>query len=328
MARTLNTEYRVSGRSATGAAWLCVGVLLVLAVLSLMLGTVPLTPARMAQAIVMPGADPAAAAIVRNLRLPRLLLALVAGALVGMGAVLLGRVSRQAARDPGWSGVMALGAFGAVGLLASEPARPWWALHLAVGAGCGVGAALLMLAAQRWPTRPGRAQAIGLLLALGAPLLAFALLIGEVRVATWVRWCLGSLEQRDWANWRAALPLTALATATVAASLVWPERRWLTLLGAALSAATATVCAGALGLIGLCAGRWATTLSEKERDRLLLAGLLGATMLSGADLAARGLTATLPSLGLISELPVGALLVVASLGSFIIARLRPVSREY
>lgn len=65
--------------------------------------------------------DPTAA-IEHNPCLPRLLLVVVADALAGVGALLLGRATDQSARDLGWSGVSGHDALGAVLFLATQPA--------------------------------------------------------------------------------------------------------------------------------------------------------------------------------------------------------------
>lgn len=318
----IGSDMDVSATPATvqgtqGTLWrdltLCAGLLLALSLASLMLGTVALEPKRVLAALLSPASDPTAAAIVRNLRLPRLLLAALAGAFGGVAAVLLGGFTGVSARDPGWSGVLSLGALAAVGLLVAVPTSPWWLLDLAVVVGCGLGVALLTAAHRRWPAHARRITLLGLAIALGAPALALVPLIGELRLATWLRWCLGSLEQRDWTSWGQAWHAALVALVLVLAHLVWPQRGALRWAGAVLAATAATLAAGAVGLVGLLAGRWAAHASDKAGVQLALAGLVGATLLLGLDLAARGLTPLLPSLGLVGELPVGALAVVLSL---------------
>ncbi len=300
-------------RSSWQALLLSGGVFIILIVCSLMFGPVALTPGQVVTGLFAPAADPLAAAIVRNLRLPRVLLAGSAGALLGVAALLLGRLSGAQARDPGWSGVPALGALAAVVLLAAAPASAGWALALAAGAGCGLGVAALAGAHRRWPLSPRRVMALGLALAIVAPAVAFVLLIRDVRLATWARWCLGSLEQRDWATWQQVWPVALLALLALAVCHLRPHIPIVPGIAATLAATAATLAAGAIGLIGWLAGRRASLVSLSSGWQLVLAALIGATFLLGADLLARGLTALLPSLGLISEAPVGALLVVASL---------------
>ena len=134
-----------------------------------------------------------------------------------------------------------------------------------------------------------------------------------VRNLRLLRWCLGSLEQRDWTSWQQAWHAALVALVLALASLACPHRKALRWAGAVLAATAATLAAGAVGLVGLLAGGWAARASDRAGAQLALAGLAGATLLLGLDLAARGLTALLPSLGLVGELPVGALVVVISL---------------
>ncbi len=290
------------------------GVLLLLLLsASMMLGPVMLDPTQVVTALVMPGADPAAAAIVGNLRLPRTLLALVAGSMLGISALLLGRLSGTAgALDPGWSGVIAPGALAGVGGLAVLPAVPW-AVPLLLLAGCGVGLVLAGGLRRAWPQRAGLAAATGLALALLLPVPAFMLLIGDLRIATWVRWCLGSLEMRDWTTWQTTWPLIALALVALGAVQRWPQRHRLGWVAAGCAAAGSVAAAGAIGLLGGLAGNWALRRTHRAGEQLVLAGLAGAVLLLSADLAARGATMLLPSPGLFSEWPVGALLLLFSL---------------
>lgn len=283
------------------------GALLVMIIMSLVLGSVALTPARFLTALTTPGADPVAAAIVFNVRLPRVLLACCAGALTAIAALLLASPDRGTPPDPGWSGIMPLGALGTVIALTVFSGSPWWSgMGALVGCGAGVG----LYAAtrnRRWQ------RASGIIMALVAPACAFGLLIGEVRVATWVRWCLGSLEQRDWQVWNSAWPGFVIgALLVIAAERRSSTHRWLQYAGATVATAAATVAAGALGWIGSTAARWAQASDGSPVRRIVLAGLWGALLLVGVDLAARGATALLPSPGLIGEVPSGVLLVVIS----------------
>jgi len=293
------------------------GALLIMMTMSLALGSVALTPARFLTALTMPDADPVAAAIVFNIRLPRVLLACCAGALTAMAALLLAPHDRGAAPDPGWSGMMPLGALGAVIALTVFPGSPWWSVMGAL-VGCGAGVTLYA-ATQRWRQR----RIIGFVVALVAPVCAFGLLIGEVRVATWVRWCLGSLEQRDWQAWNTAWPVLLTGVLlVVAAEYRSSTHRWRRYVGATVATAAATVAAGALGWIGSMAARRAQASDGSPVRRIVLAGLWGALLVVGIDLAARGATALLPSPGLIGELPLGAMLVIISGAAYVHDRVR------
>jgi iron complex transport system permease protein len=299
-------------RSAWRATLLCLGILVVLSLLSLMLGTVALGPQRVLVALVAPGADPPATGIVRNLRLPRMLLAWLAGACGGVTALLLGHIVNREVCDPGWGGVLPLGALAAILLLLNLPTSPWWALVLAVLLGCGVAVAVLTLIQRRWSKRPGLLISCSGALALLAPLLTFVLLLGELRIATWVRWSIGSLEQRDWSSWQSVWHIALVTLVLLCTYRAWPRQRALLWASVVLAATTATLAAGAIGLLGFVAGTWAARASRHSDMQLVLASLVGATLLLGLDLAARGCTAVLPSLGLLGELPVGALVVLVS----------------
>lgn len=285
------------------------GLLFTFALLSLMVGSVALSPVQVLEALVQPRLDVPAAAIVWELRMPRLLFVCLAGALLGITALLLGRIERRSVRDPGWSGVLALGALATVVLLVAAPTSPGWAIALTSSAGCGLGMLILAGARRRWPQHVTK---LGLLLACIAPMLAFALLIGDVRIATWLRWCIGSFEQRNWAMWHQVWPMALLALLALCAHLAWPRHQPTLWLAALLGAGCATSVAGALGLVGLLAGHFATRAGLGLAGLYTLAALHGAALLLAADLTARFISALLPSLVLVSELPVGILLIAAS----------------
>lgn len=312
-----------SSASGNGFVWFgaFAGALLgILVLLNLALGVVLLTPERLLTAIVSPAADPAATAILFNIRLPRTLLACCAGALAALAALTLSRIAGNGdVPDPGWSGVMSLGSLGAVIALTIAGSTSWSAPGAVIGSAVGV--ALFLVIQCRLPLTWQRRVA-GVSIAMLAPALAFALLISDVRIATWVRWCLGSLEQRDWQTWSSVWVLLLVAAPVTAISASRPGALWFRYTGATLAVATVVVVAGAIGWIGQTAVRWAGAVAGSDAQRTIAAGLLGAALLVGIDLAARGLTTLLPSLGLVSELPAGALLIAASIVSLLIARIR------
>lgn len=320
MEQTLELPSSASGKGFVWFGAFAGALLGILVLLNLALGVVMLTPERLLTAIVSPAADPAATAILFNLRLPRTLLACCAGALAALAALTLSRIAGDGeVPDPGWSGVMPLGALGAVIALTAAGSASWSAPGAVIGSAAGVA---LFLATQRRVQRALWRRIIGWSVAVAAPALAFILLIGDVRIATWVRWCLGSLEQRDWLTWSSAWVLLLVAAPVTTISASRPGAPWFRYAGATLAVATVVVAAGAIGWIGQTAARWASAVAGSDTQRTIAAGLLGAALLVGIDLAARGLTTLLPSLGLVSELPAGALLIVASIVSFLVARIR------
>ncbi|MDW8215330.1 MAG: iron chelate uptake ABC transporter family permease subunit [Roseiflexaceae bacterium] len=320
MERTLELPSSAPGKGFVRFGALSGVLLCILFVMNLALGVVTLTPERLLTAFVAPTADPAAAAILFNIRLPRALLACCAGALTALTALTLERIARDGEpHDPGWSGAMSLSALGAVIALTVAGSPSWSVPGALIGSGVGIAAFIVV---QRRSQRAWWRRAAGLSIAVIAPALAFALLIGDVRIAAWVRWCLGSLEQRDWQTWSSVWVLLLIAAPVVAVSASQPGLPWMRYAGATLAVATVVVAVGATGWIGRTVARWAGVVAASGVQRTIAAGLLGAVLLLGVDLAARGATALLPSLGLVSELPAGALLVALSIASFLIARIR------
>ncbi|GIV98772.1 iron chelate uptake ABC transporter family permease subunit [Roseiflexus sp.] len=305
---------------ALGGALLCV-----LFAMSLTFGIVMLTPDRLLTVVFAPSADPIATAILFNIRLPRVLLGCCAGALAALAALTLGRIADdEEAHDPGWSGVMSLSALGAAVALTVAGSAQWSVPGALLGSGIGVAA---FIAVQRRLQRTWQRRVARLSIAVVAPALAFGLLISDVRIATWVRWCLGSLEQRDWQTWSSVWVLLLVAAPVGAVSAAKRGLPWMRYAGATLTVATVVVAVGALGWIGQVAARWAGAVASSGAQRMIAAGLLGAVLLVGLDLAVRGAMALSPSLGLVSEVPIGALLVMLSIVSFLIAHIHRRRRD-
>ncbi len=165
MAHLQNARSTTPMRSLPSALLSAGGLALLLALLGVMLRPVALTPGQVIGALVVPDADPTVTAIVRNVRLPRVLLAALAGSLLGVAALLLGQLAQRGVRDPGWSGMAALGALAGVVALMQTPAAPPWAISLVTLAGCSLGVALLVVVQRR------RLSAwVGLAIALLAPI--------------------------------------------------------------------------------------------------------------------------------------------------------------
>ncbi len=283
-------------------------------------GAVPLPPGAVLGALVGRG-DPAAVAIVRDLRLPRVALAaLVGAALGGSGAALQG-VLRNALAEPyllGVSGGAAVGAVVAVALGVSAPA----VVPLAAFAGA-VGAAGLVLAVAR---AGGSASDVRLLLTAGVVVGAFANAVvmvaladapaDRVRGALW--WMMGSVAGASWAQvaWLAAYGAAALAALVAwgrdvdalalgeepAAALGVDVGRAVlrVFLAASLLAAASVAAAGLVGFVGLVVPHLARAAGARAHRALIpAAALAGAALVVAADLAAR--TARAPV-----ELPLGA----------------------
>lgn len=255
------------------------------------------------------GDNPAATLVMREIRLPRALLAVLIGATLGLtGAVLQGFL-RNPLADPNILGISSSAALGAVlviytGLSASFAL----ALPLAAMAGALVAVALI------YAISGSHAGALTLILA-GLAISTFAgamttlvlnLSPNPYAALEIVYWMLGSLTDRSWTHVFLAAPfiilgclLLALSAraldaltlgADVAASLGvnLSFTRTLIVLGAAMAIGAATAVAGAIGFIGLVVPHVLRPLVGRQPSRLLPASALaGATLLLLADVAVR-----------------------------------------
>ncbi len=316
---------------------LLTGLLLLSAVLNLMLGAVPVPLSQLVASLV-PGvtADPAAALVIGEIRLPRALAAMAVGAALAVSGAVLQALFRNPLADPGLLGVSTGAALGA-------------ALWFVGGAGVAAAAApaalpfLLPLASFL-----GALAAIGMVLALGqragpnATILMLLLGIGVnalggamIGVATYLSsdtelralsiWLLGTLAQVEWPVLAVAL---AIVTAALAVLLGAARRLDLLALGedsarhlgvdvarlrllvavmTALAVGAAVSLSGIIGFLGLVVPHLIRiTLGPGHGALLPLAALGGAAFLSLADLVAR-------MIALPAEIPVG--IVMACVGA-------------
>jgi iron complex transport system permease protein len=319
----------------TPARWL----LLVLAVIAAVLGGVMFGTLRLAPADVLHGvlgtAAPLQNAVVRQLRLPRVLLAALVGAGLGAAGAALQGATRNALAEPyllGVSGGAATGAVIAVALHAPSGIVPLAGFVGALGA-----VALTLLVAR---AAGGHADA-RLVLMAGVVVGAFAnaaimvALAGAdasvVRGALW--WMMGSAADASWGSVRAlaayvvvgvaillllarAIDVLALGDDTAAGMGVDVARVTLGVyVAGALLAAGTVAAAGLIGFVGLLVPHLVRLLGARtHRAIIAAAGLAGAALVVLADLLAR---VALPP----AELPLGA--VTAMLGvPFFLARLR------
>ena len=315
--------------------WLALSaLLLVIAILAVARGAVPVPLAAVIDALRGAG-DPTAIAIVRDLRLPRVLL----GALVGAGLGASGAALQGSLRNPlaepyllGVSGGAAVGAVIAFALGVSNDAI----ITLAAFVG-GIGAVFVALAVARVGGRGARGDMRTLLIAgviVGAfanAAIMVALASAEpntVRGALW--WMMGSAADATWSRvaWLAAsifvaggalvyrareIDVLSLGEDTAASLGVDSEKagRRVFLLAALLAAATVSA-AGLIGFIGLVVPHIARRLGLRaHRPLMIAAALVGATLVVAADLAARTVAAP-------TELPLGAITALLGVPFFLV----------
>ncbi len=298
-------------------------------------GAVPI-PLRAVGAALAGHGDPTVIAIVRTLRLPRVVLALLVGAALGMAGGALQATLRNALAEPYLLGVSGGAAVGAV-LATALGLAGAFALPLAAFAGAVVAIITALLVAR---AAGGRADPRVLLMA-GVIIGAFAnaaimiVLAGSsadaVRGALW--WMMGSLADAEWHGvaamalyllvggglliaWAREIDVLALGAEPAAALGVDVARsaRRVYLVSALLAAAT-VASAGLVGFVGLVVPHLVRSAGVlRHRPLLVGAAFAGAALVVAADLLAR--VARPPV-----ELPLGA--VTALLGvPFFLVQLR------
>ncbi len=252
--------------------------------------------------------------IVRNLRLPRIMLGAVVGlALATAGAVMQG-FFRNPMADPSIIGVSTGAAVGAVATIALPLAVPF-GLHTAAFIGALVTAFAVYLLA----TENGRTPVATLLLAgiavqtfLGA-VVSYLLLQSGRSLEEAVYWLMGRLHNASWAEVEATLPLAVLGVGALlvfardlnvmllgeedARSLGIPVERSKRLLLAIASVMTAAAVAvaGVIGFVGLIVPHVMRLLVGPDHRILIpTSALAGATFLVLADTVARAGAAELP----------------------------------
>jgi iron complex transport system permease protein len=310
------------------------GVLLVVSVMAIARGAVPFSFAVVTKAVRGIG-DPTAVAIVRDLRLPRVIL----GALVGCGLGASGAALQGSLRNPlaepyllGVSGGAAVGAVIAFAMGAQSDG----AITLAAFAGA-VAAVFIALAISRVGERGTRGDLRTLLIA-GVIVGAFAnaaIMVAlaraepnSIRGALW--WMMGSASDATWARagWLAVSTLVvggvliffarqidvlALGEETAASLGVDAEvaGRRIFLLAALLAAATVAA-AGLVGFVGLVVPHIARGAGLRTHRPLVAASaLIGASLVVAADFAARTLAPP-------TELPLGAITALIGVPFFLV----------
>ncbi len=282
---------------------LLVATLLVLAAVSLAQGRMVLTPAALWEALW--GQEPAAR-IVLDIRLPRLLTAVMVGAALAMSGAAMQSVSRNPLGSPDIIGLTTGAATGAL-IWLMVMGRTALGLALAAVAGGGLTAlVVLWLSAGR--------GARGLVLTgfgLGAMLAAvngIILVRGDLdRAMGAALWLAGSLDARGWSDvamvgFGVALagPVLVALSRPLALSemgddiahalgLHMGRLRIYAVLAAVMLAALATGAAGPIPFVALAAPQIARALVRAQGPAVITSALVGAALVLGADLAARNL---------------------------------------
>jgi iron complex transport system permease protein len=252
-----------------------------------------------------------AATIFLEIRLPRALLALLAGAGLGMTGAALQGLLRNPLADPGLIGTSGGAAMGAVAVFYSGIAGlSVYVLPLGGMAGAGLALLLLILIAG-W-----RASTLTLILAgiavsaLMGALMSLALNLSPNPNAAFeiIAWTLGSLTDRSFDHvavagppillgmgmlwWlRPALDALTLGEETAASLGTDVARaRRLAIMGTTLTVGAATAVTGIIGFIGLVAPHLVRRFAQGPGGTLIPAALAGAALLLAADILVRIIT--------------------------------------
>lgn len=307
----------VTGQSAARRTAIATTALIVLVVLLLLasLGTGPvrLPPLTVLDAL-FGGASDVQQIIVREIRLPRAVLALAIGAILGLSGAALQGLLRNPLASPSLFGAPQSAAFGAVLMISLGLADVRsWALPVAgitmafasvfvllTIAGRNAGLLLLILAGLAISSLAGAATALVMNLSPNP--------FAALEIAFWL---LGSLEDRSFRHVTLALPFIIAGAAILMSqrsafrALSLGEEtaqslgvnvsrlRLLVIVGVALGVGGAVAVAGTIGFIGLVAPHLMRPIVGHDPARLLIpSALTGAALLLAADIAVRVIPAT------------------------------------
>jgi len=286
---------------------LITGVMLLFA-LSVMIGPAGITLSDTLRALFL-GQGEAATLVMREIRLPRALLAVMVGASLGLAGAAMQGYLRNPLAEPGLIGVSGSAALGAVIVLQTGLAAAWW-LALPLAALGGALAAVLLILLLAGP----RGSSLTLILA-GIAISALAgamttlvlnLSPNPFAASEVVFWMMGSLSDRSFDHVWIALPFMVVGWALLlslgrpldvltlgedaAATMGVATRRvrMVLVLGIAACVGAATAVAGAIGFVGLVVPHILRPFVGARPSALLWASALGgAVMVLAADLAVR-----------------------------------------
>jgi ferric hydroxamate transport system permease protein len=264
-------------------------------------------------------------AIVRH-RLPRMLVAGMAGAALGVSGLIVQGVVRNPLAAPDLVGISPGASIGALLVLIVFPGVPLGYLPIAAFAGACISFSLVYALSWSGGISPTRLALVGIgASAAGGAITNLIIIKHPMQLTSALTWLSGSTYARGWDQMWKLLPWIA-----VLLPLAWLTSRWLDLfalgedtprsLGVAMDrtrlttlaiavalAASAVAVVGAVGFIGLLAPHASRMLvANKHRMLIPFTAIIGAALLIGADTVGRTLLAP-------DEIPSG--LIAAALGT-------------
>jgi iron complex transport system permease protein len=281
-------------------------VLFILLVLHVAVGTVAISPGDVIAALFNQPVAPFQHIIVWDLRLPRALIAILAGAMFGLAGAILQTIMRNPLAEPEMTGATSGAVLFAVLWLSQGPgqlAQPGMVLPFVALLGGLAGGGLVYLLSWQGGNAPGRLVLTGILISsILRSGTSIILLLRQDAIGSILIWLIGSLDGRVWVHWNViwpwaliALPL-GLACASLANVLQLGEAS-ATSLGlrvtwarlslffvAVLLTASAVAVVGGITFLGLIAPHIARRIVGTDARRLFLFSMvLGAGILLAAD---------------------------------------------
>ncbi|MBE9125217.1 MULTISPECIES: Fe(3+)-hydroxamate ABC transporter permease FhuB [unclassified Coleofasciculus] len=259
------------------------------------------------QQLLSGNSTPLSQRVLLHLRLPRLLVAVLAGASLAVSGLLLQGVVRNPLAGPEIIGITSGAGFGAVFVLVLLPNAPIEAVPVAAFIGAFAAFGCVYLAAWRGGISPARLALVGIAVsAFCSAGINLLVAIAKLRVAQALVWLVGSTYARSWDElWRLlAFPLILLP-------LAWLVARWLDLMAlgedlprtlglplqkaraisvaiAVALAAAAVSTVGTVSFVGLLAPHAARLLVGcRHRQLVPIAAILGAILVTVADIIGR-----------------------------------------
>jgi iron complex transport system permease protein len=287
--------------------------------ISVMIGTMQLSPFEVADSIINPNSDPVARSIVLGYRIPRILFASLTGFVLGVSGGVIQTLTRNPLADPYITGMSSGAALGAA-IAFVVPFLPYYAVPIMAFLG---GVSMLLLSI--FLAKKAGAGPIGFILAgvavgtFASAILMVVLALASEKSHGILYWLFGSFSTSTWGDLQtaSAVSMPAIIFALYkardlnilllgeehAAQLGIDSRRlWLLML--LLSSLAVSACVsfcGIIGFIGLVAPHMVRlTIGSDNRFVLPLAGFTGSLLIVIADNIVRN------PLNPIAEMPVGS----------------------
>jgi iron complex transport system permease protein len=275
---------------------------------ALLQGSTPLAPDRLLAALFGP-TDLQIARVVWQTRVPRVVTGALVGAALGISGAVFQSTARNALASPDIIGFVSGAASGAVAAIILAQAGPWTVVLCSFASGLGTVALVMALATRGGALGGERIVLVGIgISALLGAVNTILLTKSDPNVAMSGRiWLTGSLNARSWSDAGIALGclvlcapilmalsrrIDALETGddlALQAGVPMRSTRLLASVAGTGLAAGATAAAGPISFVALAAPHLARGLTRSASVPLLVAGLLGALLLVGADTLSQAL---------------------------------------